>query len=366
VAQAKVETAQDEDNEVCVVCKSDGHHDKLLLCDSCTDGACHTFCMVPPLSVIPDGAWFCETCKQAGVEDCKPLTAPAALEAARLWYDTKSFFGVQGLRMQPLKAYFNSGTAWSISYTTNPPTEGSPYLVRAEFARKRQADNSFVWSPESFDEEGASMHRDGQEPQPSAAAAEAGAPKVKPPVSRSRRIGDRVMSMFLDGHTYPSTIVAVHKLSEAADGKPPAYMYTIDWDDGDPSCRQRSEDQVFTPGEHPDKDEDDQMEIAPVEPAAAAVEPAATSGRKKGIKRVAATAAAPAKRVAATAAAPAAAAASSSSAAAAPAAARSSTVDAGSGSVPVSVSRTGGRIRKRKEAFDPEVENGRPQWAKRS
>lgn len=320
------------DDAVCVVCSIDAHHDKLLLCDSCP-AACHTFCVVPALGAIPDGAWYCDTCKKSGVEDCKPLTATDALEAARNWYDTKSFFGVTaGLRMQPIKAYRNSDTVWSISYTTNPPTEGSPYFVRAEFVRTRQHDNSFVWTPESFDEDGASMHPDGHKLQSAAVASDAVAgagaaadeAKLAPAQAKRRRIGDRVMAMFHDGHTYFATIVAVHKLKNANDGKPPRYKYTIDWDDGDPSCRERSEEQVFTPGEHPDKDEDDQyMQLnAKTEPPAALtapIEPAAP---------------------------------------AAPAATQPSSSD----EVAISESRSG-RVRKRKQSFDPDAENSRPQWS---
>jgi hypothetical protein len=330
-------TGTEIDDDVCMVCNIDSHHDKLLLCDSCP-GAYHTFCMVPALSAIPDGAWFCDTCKKSGVEECKPLTAADALEAARNWYDNKSFFGVTaGLRMQPIKAYRNSDVAWSISYTTNPPTEGSPYFVRAEFVRMRQDDNSFVWTPEIFDEEGASRHRDGHKLKSAAVAGGAAAAAANdearkaPAQMKKRRVGERVMAMFHDAHTYFATIVAVHKAEKADDGKPPSYTYTIDWDDGDPSCRQRSEQQVFTPGEHPDKDEDDQYEQlnAKIEPAVAPVAPAA---------KIEPAVAPAALETAAT------------------------TQPSSSAEVDSSQSRTG-RVRKRKKTFDPEVENGKPQWA---
>ncbi|CAH8556885.1 unnamed protein product [Schistosoma rodhaini] len=48
---------------VCSVCNL-GNDDKyLLLCDGCeTYGACHTYCLDPPLSDVPKGNWYCRSC----------------------------------------------------------------------------------------------------------------------------------------------------------------------------------------------------------------------------------------------------------------------------------------------------------------
>ncbi|XP_065202683.1 chromodomain-helicase-DNA-binding protein Mi-2 homolog [Planococcus citri] len=48
----------DEHQEFCRVCKDGG---ELLCCDSCPS-AYHTFCLNPPLTVIPDGDWKCPRC----------------------------------------------------------------------------------------------------------------------------------------------------------------------------------------------------------------------------------------------------------------------------------------------------------------
>ncbi|KAH8876273.1 Lysine-specific demethylase 5B [Schistosoma japonicum] len=51
------------DKMVCSVCNL-GNDDKyLLLCDGCeTSGACHTYCLDPPLSDVPKGSWYCRSC----------------------------------------------------------------------------------------------------------------------------------------------------------------------------------------------------------------------------------------------------------------------------------------------------------------
>lgn len=51
------------DNMPCEICGSNDEvfDDQFLLCDECNKGF-HTFCLVPKLDGIPDGAWFCPTC----------------------------------------------------------------------------------------------------------------------------------------------------------------------------------------------------------------------------------------------------------------------------------------------------------------
>ncbi|KAF6780310.1 hypothetical protein AHF37_00243 [Paragonimus kellicotti] len=47
----------------CSVCGVGKDEDFLLLCDDCeTLGACHTYCLQPPLSDVPKGSWFCPKC----------------------------------------------------------------------------------------------------------------------------------------------------------------------------------------------------------------------------------------------------------------------------------------------------------------
>ncbi|KAF5403943.1 hypothetical protein PHET_02650 [Paragonimus heterotremus] len=47
----------------CSVCGVGKDEDYLLLCDDCeTLGACHTYCLQPPLSDVPKGSWFCPKC----------------------------------------------------------------------------------------------------------------------------------------------------------------------------------------------------------------------------------------------------------------------------------------------------------------
>lgn len=48
---------------VCSICGLGNDDNYLLLCDNCdTVGACHTYCLSPPLSDVPKGKWFCSAC----------------------------------------------------------------------------------------------------------------------------------------------------------------------------------------------------------------------------------------------------------------------------------------------------------------
>jgi hypothetical protein len=45
----------------CEVCRNPEGEDLMILCDSCDKGY-HIFCLLPPLTAIPEGDWFCENC----------------------------------------------------------------------------------------------------------------------------------------------------------------------------------------------------------------------------------------------------------------------------------------------------------------
>eukprot|EP01119_Soliformovum_irregulare_P008106 TRINITY_DN2099_c0_g1_i2.p1 TRINITY_DN2099_c0_g1~~TRINITY_DN2099_c0_g1_i2.p1 ORF type:complete len:692 (-),score=189.25 TRINITY_DN2099_c0_g1_i2:40-2115(-) len=46
----------------CRGCRSGADEDRILLCDGCTDGFWHTYCLHPPLDEIPSGSWHCPDC----------------------------------------------------------------------------------------------------------------------------------------------------------------------------------------------------------------------------------------------------------------------------------------------------------------
>ncbi|XP_060537001.1 E3 ubiquitin-protein ligase UHRF1-like [Cylas formicarius] len=55
----------------CHVCSGKSDYDKLLLCDEC-DAGFHIFCLDPPLDGIPDGDWYCPSCKTDDSKIVKP------------------------------------------------------------------------------------------------------------------------------------------------------------------------------------------------------------------------------------------------------------------------------------------------------
>uniref|UniRef100_A0A5S6QZB6 [histone H3]-trimethyl-L-lysine(4) demethylase n=1 Tax=Trichuris muris TaxID=70415 RepID=A0A5S6QZB6_TRIMR len=70
------------DDIVCSVCNGGDYEELLLLCEACPY-AYHTFCLVPPLSVIPYGVWFCPRCIQ--------LEFVKALDWSGFELDTKKY-----------------------------------------------------------------------------------------------------------------------------------------------------------------------------------------------------------------------------------------------------------------------------------
>jgi hypothetical protein len=46
----------------CELCQSPEKAAEMILCDKCNQGY-HIFCLAPPLTAIPDGAWYCEECQ---------------------------------------------------------------------------------------------------------------------------------------------------------------------------------------------------------------------------------------------------------------------------------------------------------------
>lgn len=52
----------------CEICGSTDREDSMLLCDGCNHGY-HMECLVPPLSEIPVGFWYCDNCFSSSEED---------------------------------------------------------------------------------------------------------------------------------------------------------------------------------------------------------------------------------------------------------------------------------------------------------
>lgn len=59
---AKSEVLDLTEDTACEVCCSADDADGMLLCDKCNRGY-HLTCLVPPMSAIPAGEWFCQACE---------------------------------------------------------------------------------------------------------------------------------------------------------------------------------------------------------------------------------------------------------------------------------------------------------------
>ncbi|KAI5075180.1 hypothetical protein GOP47_0009256 [Adiantum capillus-veneris] len=64
---------------VCKICGVDKDDDSTLLCDGC-DAEYHIYCLEPPLSMIPEGNWYCPGCVagvQGGSTSCTAVAEPS-------------------------------------------------------------------------------------------------------------------------------------------------------------------------------------------------------------------------------------------------------------------------------------------------
>ena len=61
---ATLERCLSADTVLCSGCVVNKDEELVLLCDGCNLGM-HTYCLEPPLAVIPDGQWFCKGCAAA-------------------------------------------------------------------------------------------------------------------------------------------------------------------------------------------------------------------------------------------------------------------------------------------------------------
>lgn len=61
VKVCKLESDDEELDQICQQCKSGLHGDVMLLCDRCNKGW-HIYCLSPPLKEIPPGNWYCFDC----------------------------------------------------------------------------------------------------------------------------------------------------------------------------------------------------------------------------------------------------------------------------------------------------------------
>lgn len=52
-----------DEDIACRLCGAKDNGGVMLLCDGCNMG-CHTYCLQPPLSGVPEEDWFCEECKE--------------------------------------------------------------------------------------------------------------------------------------------------------------------------------------------------------------------------------------------------------------------------------------------------------------
>ncbi|XP_021188039.3 E3 ubiquitin-protein ligase UHRF1 [Helicoverpa armigera] len=72
----------------CYLCAGKEFPDKMLLCDECNNGY-HMICLDPPLTELPEGDWYCPSCKR----DPNDVIAPGAAKQTKKVSKTKRDWG---------------------------------------------------------------------------------------------------------------------------------------------------------------------------------------------------------------------------------------------------------------------------------
>lgn len=74
-----IETTEDriirQADKACYMCNKGNKRNFLLICDYCLTKTCHTDCLDPPLSYVPQDQWFCDFCVQAHSLETRNPTA---------------------------------------------------------------------------------------------------------------------------------------------------------------------------------------------------------------------------------------------------------------------------------------------------
>lgn len=105
-----VELPDPMDNVFCNVCSKGDNEDQLLLCDRC-DQSFHTFCLLPPLKMIPKGDWRCPQCVKIAIS--KPNEG-YGFQSSSKSYTLQSF----GLMAEQFKEKYFNMPAHSVPLST--------------------------------------------------------------------------------------------------------------------------------------------------------------------------------------------------------------------------------------------------------
>lgn len=81
IVQPKTNTEKTDEQDFthCEICNRSDREDIMLLCDGC-DAGYHMDCLMPPLTEIPDGSWYCDNCFASETSDDDITQVLAELE----------------------------------------------------------------------------------------------------------------------------------------------------------------------------------------------------------------------------------------------------------------------------------------------
>ena len=107
---ANTRVCSDELADVCEVCKRGDNEELMLLCDKCDLGF-HNYCLDPPMHTIPDGEFFCSSCKQL---DQPETTTENAEESKEYGFEEGDEYDLQHYRVMS-SIFDNSWGAQNLS-----------------------------------------------------------------------------------------------------------------------------------------------------------------------------------------------------------------------------------------------------------
>ncbi|XP_041662878.1 bromodomain adjacent to zinc finger domain protein 2B isoform X2 [Cheilinus undulatus] len=120
----------------CQLCQKGDNEELLLLCDSCDEG-CHTYCLKPRITTVPDGNWFCPMCVEKSSGCAVTQEAGQSPRSKRHQSRTAG----EGKKSSEVKRNSKPSVAGELIREETASSNGAPKKGTKEFKRRKGDDS---------------------------------------------------------------------------------------------------------------------------------------------------------------------------------------------------------------------------------